>query len=981
MVATVNPDLNHLKSRIDGHLDTGAAQRQIYATDASVYREIPLGVVYPKTEKDIEEILQFSRSAGISLIPRTAGTSLAGQVVGHGLVVDVSRYLTQILELDAEAQTVWVQPGVVRDELNLFLKPYGLLFGPETSTSNRAMIGGMVGNNSCGSNSPAYGTTRDHVLEIKGYLSDGSPIHIKSLTPEEYQTKLNTPTTLEGRIYTQIHNLLSIEDNRQVLASHLPPDTIKRRNMGYALDSIAKQQPFCTDGPAFNLSPLIAGSEGTLMFITAIKLSLVSLPPAHVGLMCIHFHDIIESLRGNIVALRHQPRASELIDNIILECTKANIAQSKNRFFIQGDPGAIIVVELARDSEAELDQAMVALQADLQQEELGYHYPVLKGADQSKVWNLRKAGLGLLSNIPGDAKPVAVVEDTAVDPTELPEYIAEYQQILDKHGLESVYYAHAGSGELHIRPIVNLKTEEGQMKFRAVAEDVSALVKKYKGSLSGEHGDGRLRAEFLPDQVGDRVYSWFKATKATWDPNFLLNPGKIVNAPPMDQALRYKAGQHPPDYHTVFRWERDNGILRAAELCNGSGDCRKSHLIGGTMCPSFMATREEKDTTRARANVLREVLTRGQDSTAFAAPEIKEILDLCLSCKGCKAECPSNVDMAKLKTEVYQQAYDQEGIPFRSWIFAHFDRVQQLGSAVAPLTNLATQVPVINQLTKTILGIHGKRSIPHTPARSLRAWVQKHPEHLKPEGAAKGKLLLFVDEFTNRLDVELGKKSIQLLTALGYEVETPEHEESGRAAFSKGLLRFAKEKVSANVHALAPLVSESNPLVGIEPSAILTFRDEAEDLVDPGLVAAARTLSKHALTIEEFLSREVEAGRIGPDAFHTESVEILLHGHCHQKTLSSLAPTEQLLNLPVNYSTRTLPTGCCGMAGSFGYEKEHYALSMKVGNLILFPSITAAPPSTVIAASGTSCRHQILDGTGRKAKHPVEVLYGALRHE
>ena len=571
-----------------------------------------------------------------------------------------------------------------------------------------------------------------------------------------------------------------------------------------------------------------------------------------------------------------------------------------------------------------------------------------------------------------------MVEDTAVEVAELADYIAEFDTIMrDKHGMECVYYAHAGSGELHTRPIFNLKTPEGLKSFRAVAEDIASLVKKYRGSLSGEHGDGRLRGEFIARMVGEECYALMRQVKQAFDPSNLFNPGKIIDTPPMDTGLRYGPEKPSPQYATVFDFSASKGILRAAENCNGSGDCRKGHLAGGTMCPSYMATRHEKDSTRARANILRHALTYPLDKDKpFDNPEVKEVLDLCLSCKGCKSECPSNVDMAKLKAEFLQQYYDVNGVPFRSLMVAGFERSNRWASLAPWAWNLVAGTPLLRRILNRLVGFHPDRTLPRLNAIPLKKWHHREfPDGLAP---ARRRVYLFADEFSNYNDATVGRKLIQLLDRLGYEVVIPPHLESARASLSKGLVRRARAFANANVRLLADLVTEETPLIGIEPSAILGFRDEYIDLAERDLKDQARRLSGNCLLFEEFIIRELDAGRIGPELFTTEARHIKVHGHCFQKALASLEPTLRALGIPENYTVEAIPSGCCGMAGSFGYEKEHYELSMKVGELVLFPAVRATPVDVLIAAPGTSCRHQIKDGTGKQALHPAEILFDAL---
>jgi FAD/FMN-containing dehydrogenase/Fe-S oxidoreductase len=965
--------LKKLAKELEGDLFFDKMIRTLYATDASSYREMPLAVAIPKTKQDISKLIVFATTHSTSLIPRTAGTSLAGQVVGNGIIVDVSKHFNQILELNKEEGWVRVQPGVIRDELNLFLQPHGLFFGPETSTANRAMIGGMVGNNSCGSNSVVYRSTREHLLEVTAFLSDGSEAVFNSISTDDFHQKCEL-NTLEGNIYKSVRSLLSNYDHQVEIRKEFPKKSVVRRNTGYAIDVLVEADPFTAGGPAFNFCNLIAGSEGTLAFMTEIKLNVVPQPPKEVGLLCVHFNSIDESLHANLIGLKYHPSASELIDHYILECTKENREQSKNRFFVQGDPGAILVIEFVKETREEILAITAQVEAAMRAAGLGYHFPVLFGADTKKIWALRKAGLGLLSNLPGDEKAVPVIEDTAVDVNDLPNYIRDFNEILKKHGLYSVHYAHAGSGEIHLRPIINLKTKEGNQLFRTIAEEVATLVKKYDGSLSGEHGDGRLRGEFIKQMVGEKNYNLLKQVKNTWDPKHIFNPNKIVDTPSMNTMLRYQPGQLTPEFKTIFRFHQQD-ILQHAEQCNGSGDCRKTHLSGGTMCPSFMATRDEKDTTRARANILREFLTHSDQQNRYDHKEIYDVMSLCLSCKACKSECPSNVDMAKLKAEFLQHYYDANGVPFRAKLIANFTAAAKLGSIAPRLYNAFVGNVITGSIVKLFSGFALKRSMPSLSSQTLAAWYKKnYTAPLQP----KKTVYLFCDEFTNYNDAPIGIKAIQLLTALGYEVIIPKHEESGRTWLSKGLVREAKKIANKNIELLSALVNETTPLIGLEPSAILTFRDEYPDLATDENILAAKQLATHTYFIDEFIAKEIEAGRITKNQFTQNNKSILLHGHCQQKAIGSLSDSVKVLSFPTNYAVETIPSGCCGMAGSFGYEKEHYEVSMNIGELVLFPKVRANKNTCTIAAPGTSCRHQIKDGTGEKALHTIEVLYDAL---
>jgi Fe-S oxidoreductase len=686
----------------------------------------------------------------------------------------------------------------------------------------------------------------------------------------------------------------------------------------------------------FNLCRLIAGSEGTLFFGTEFELDCDPLPPPHSALLCAHFETIDAALRSVIPALNHQPFGVELLDRFILEATKRNLEQQKNRFFVEGDPGAILVVDIRREDAAEVDRVIAAVARDIQAAGYGYAFPVLKGADEAKVWDLRRAGQGLVSNVPGDEKPREVCEDTAVDVAELADYIAEFDSMLkSKHGKECVYYAHAGSGELHTRPLFDLKTEAGLKTFRSVAEDVAALVKKYRGSLSGEHGDGRLRGEFIPFMVGQACYGMMQQVKQAFDPEGVFNPGKIIDTPPMDTHLRHGPGHSELPLKTVFDFSSTRGMLRAIENCNGSGDCRKGPLAGGTMCPSYMATRSEKDTTRARANILRHALTHPKDArNVFENDEAHEVLDLCLSCKGCKSECPSNVDMAKLKAEFLQHSYDARGVPLRAKLVANFSRSSRWASRVPWVWNALFGTPWSRRLLNRMVGFHPDRTIPRLHATTVERWARR-----RGATAASRRVYLFCDEFTNYSDTPLGQKAILLLERLGYEVLIPGHLESARTWLSKGLVRKAKAIANENVRRLADLISEETPLIGIEPSAILGFRDEYIDLAEGPLQARARSLAKNCLLFDEFMWREHAAGRIRSGQFVAREQRIVLHGHCFQKALGSNVPTINALQIPTGYTVEAIPSGCCGMAGSFGYEKEHYALSMQIGELVLFPAV------------------------------------------
>lgn len=966
--------LDKLANTLEGEIRYDHISKILYSTDASAYKETPLAVAFPKSNEDIRKLILFSSEHKTSLIPRGAGTSLAGQVVGSGIVVDLSKYMNQVLECNPEEKWIEVQPGVILGEMNIFLKQYGLMFGPETSTANRCTMGGMLGNNSCGLHSLTYGSVREHVIEVKALLSDGSEVIFKELSVNEYKEKLKG-NSLENKIYQKIDSILTDESIRSEIEMQYPNPSVPRRNNGYALDILSNMNPYNEEGEKFNFSKLIAGSEGTLAFITSIKLNLVSLPPKEKAVLCVHFDKLEDAFRANLIALKYKPSAVELMDKTIIEMTKGIHGLNKNRFFIKGDPEAILIIELWGEEKDEIINCSALIEKNMRENGYGNHYPLIWDSDIQKVWGLRTAGLGVLSNIPGDAKPVSLVEDTAIPVDKLPEYLEEFKALLDTYNLSAVYHAHIATGELHLRPVLNLK-DTGDIKlFRIIAVETAKLVKKYRGSLSGEHGDGRLRGEFIPFMLGEKIYGLLKEIKNTWDPDNIFNPGKIINTPPMDQSLRYEPGTETLSLNAYFDYKLEQGMARAIEKCNGSADCRKSEIIGGTMCPSFMATREEMHSTRGRANVLRELITKKGEIHWADQHEVMESLELCLSCKACKSECPSGVDMAKLKADFLQNHYDANPTPFRSKLIADFPRYMELAIKLQPLSGWVFKSKIISPVIKYFSGFNTKRPMPSISRYSLNSWYKKHDISAK---AQKGRVYLFNDEFINNNESHIGIKAILLLEKLGYEVIIPQHAYSGRTYLSKGLVKKAALLAEKNVEMLKNIITDETPLIGIEPSAILSFRDEYPQLVGKELKEASLKLSENALMFDEFIMREVSKGKITSDMFTKEAAEIKLHGHCHQKALATTDSSKKMLELPVNYKVTEIPSGCCGMAGAFGYEKEHYEVSMKIGELVLFPAVRKTAENVIIAAPGTSCREQIEHGTGRKAVHPVEVLYEAL---
>ena len=962
---------SELSARLRGELHTDDLHRILFATDASVYRELPLGVAFPRDEADVVACIDFARTHALSVTPRAGGTSLAGQAVGGGLVVDVSRHLRDIIEINPEAGYAVVEPGVIRDQLNDALRPYGYWFGPNTSTANRCTLGGMFGNNSCGSTSITVGSTRDHVREARGVLADGSVYDFGAGA----QVPAGPGTVADVTRF--LRETLSDPGRRARILAAFPRPEVTRRNNGYALDYLARRYEAEGERALEDLCPLLAGSEGTLAFTTRLKVNILPLPPAGSAVVALHFRTMDAALRATQLAMQTQPFMCELMDDTILNLALENPDQRRNAAFVEGNPRALLLVEYRGETDAEALRLARELGDDLRGgnalAEPAYAAPALCAQKNTeRVWALRAAGLGILGNMVGDAKAVACIEDTAVALPDLAEYIAEFAALMEVYGQHPVYYAHAGAGELHLRPILDLKTEAGRQQFHDITRDVARLVKKYRGSLSGEHGDGRVRAQFLREMLGEEVYGLLVDLKRAWDPRGVLNPGKIVEAPPMNESLRYAAGQQTPEYDTALDFRADGGILRSAEKCNGSGDCRK--LTGGAMCPSYRATLHEKDSTRGRANVLREVLTQDQRDDPFAHPALSEAMELCLSCKACTSECPSSVNMTNLKAEYLYQRQSRGGVSLRSRLVAANESLYRLGGKAPGLSNALLRFTA--PLVKRVAGIAPGRSLPPVPTESLRRFYERERPGV---AGTRGRLVFFGDEFINYQDVEVGRAALRLWWKLGYAVEWPRHQGSGRAEISKGLLDVARRRAANNLRCFRGRVGEESPLVGLEPSAILGFRDEYPKLLRDADRTAAVALSTHTFTFDEWLYREAALGRLGPDDFGPAARRILLHVHCHEKALGDSAKCASVLALPRNYDVTLLDSGCCGMAGSFGYETEHYELSRRIAEQSLLSKIRAhggdRPDSGIeLVAAGTSCRHTIKDELARRARHTAEVL-------
>lgn len=966
--------IDALRARMKGEVRSDDVHRVLYATDASIYELVPAAVLMPKNAQDLSHIVRICAQFGVPISARTAGTSLAGQAVGAGFVVDTGRFMNRILDFDAERGTVKVEPGVIRDELNRFLKPHGWVFGPDTSTTSRCMIGGMIGNNSCGSNSIYYGTTRDNLLSIDAVLTDGSQHTIGEYDEAAWQRAQQDEGIL-GEAVRQVDRI--VRENKDLIDASFPKKSIIRRNTGYALDDIADS--WLTDASSKNpsLARLLCGSEGTLAFTAAATLKLHKLH-RHEILVAMHFESVNASLEATVEAIPFQPSAVELMDKRVLDLASLNAEQARNREFVVGDPGALLVIQFFGDTEDEVEQKAADLVAHYEAKQLGYAHPIIRGKDMSKVWELRKAGLGLLAGKPGDVKPETLVEDTAVAVEDLPEYIREFARIMAKYEADCVYYAHASVGLLHLRPELNFKDPRDIERAQGIAKDVADLVLEFKGSLSGEHGDGRLRGPFVENALGEEVYKLLYDVKNAFDPQGIMNPGIITDAKPFVDDWRYYDGYEVhEDWQSEFAFEDAMGFQRAVERCNGTGVCRRPHTGGGTMCPSYMVTLEERESTRGRANLFRRLIQEGPDAL-YTSQELKDALDHCISCKGCKNDCPASVDMARLKAEFTQGWHDRNGGSLAAKLFAYvpdMTRVPQAIPGAMAIANFGQHSKIGKFILKRALGISDQRKLPTFAKKSFYAQFKRRKASvLDPVGT----VLLFADEFTDRYEPEIGLAAVDLLEAGGYKVIVPKIKNSGRGALSKGFLREARKTIEENLRILEPYLDQVDAIVGVEPSSVLTLVDEALDLPkDPAMRALAQRIAPKVMLVPDFVAKASEEGR-WRGQWVEDKREILLHGHCHQKALVGQAGMQKALALPPNYRVTTMNSGCCGMCGSFGYEEEHYEMSMQIGELVVFPTVRNAEEDTVIAAPGTSCRHQIADGTERTAQHPIEILRDAV---
>ncbi len=956
--------LREIAAAIDGELLTADSDRRLYATDASPYEHLPLAVVRPRHHDDCLLLVRIASRYGLPLIPRGAGTSLAGQCVGAGLVVDTARHLREIVNIDPSARWVRVQPGVVLDDLNAFLQPLGLIFPVDPSTASRCTLGGMFGNNAWGVHAPRYGTTRDYVLAARCVLSDGSEVEFAALDEIGLRQKLELDS-LEGAIYRHITETVSqhcVEIERRYPSFRGIPN-----NAGYALDVLLKQAPFQTGGPSFNLAPFLCGSEGTLALVTELQLRLETLPGKSL-VICAHFESLAEALKAVPFILAEKPAAVELLDRKILELTAAHPQHRRNRFWLEGDPAGVLLIELSAEAKSDLQTRSRRLVEGLTEAHLGYAFTVVSGPDLTHVWDLRRAGLGLLMGLPGNKRAESGVEDSAVAVARLPYYYRDVAELFAQLRLDFVCYGSVSRGLLHLRPLMDLNRAGDRVKYTQVLEGVAGLVATYGGSFSAKHGDGRLRANFLAYTLGKPLVEVLKGVKQLFDFNHIFNPGVILDSPPPSADLR-----RVPSAETAapmgLHWHAPGGWQHEVQKCHGAGTCLKTGA-GGVMCPSFRATQEEALSTRGRANLLRHALAANDPERALADAGLARALDLCLGCKGCKSECPATVDMARLKSEYLHRRYRHEGVPARVQRLARFVEWSETASRFPRLANavLATAWP------RRYLGIHPARRLPRVAVQRLSRLVALQSKIDAPD--AHGDIVLVIDPITEYYEPAIGLKAAAVLRALAYRVELTPPVNSSRLQISLGLLDQAREVARVSLAKLSPLLERGATLIGLEPSETMSFRDEFPDLfLEVAQRRKARTLASRIVSFEEFLAREQGNGYLDDKVFKPAEQSVAVHVHCHQQALSNPQTVLDTLQLIPGCHLQLIPSGCCGMAGNFGYERDHYELSMQIGEQVLFPALRSLDSETRVVATGTSCRQQVWQGTGLAALHTAEILY------
>ena len=976
---------NELKSKLEalqgalaadfrGELLTDSFSRALYATDASLYQQTPLLVALPKEPEDLEVLVSACRECEVSITARGGGTSLAGQTVGLGVAVDTSKYLNKILRVVPEEGWVEVEPGVVLNDLNETLKAYGLMFAPDPATAEHACVGGVVANNSSGTRSILYGKTVDHVEGLTFLCGSGELHNFRNMDREQLAKNLQSQT----RAGELIRGLVSsTKSNAELIASRYPK--ILRRVTGYNFDELLRglksvgydvpdftglRAPLAPVVKGFNPASLLVGSEGSLGLITRARLRLTP-APRYTGLLVSHYHSLKDALLGNAVLLTTEPSASELLDKMVLDLAAKQLSISRLMSFVDGEPKAVVITEYTASSESELHHKLTTAQKIMVKESASFSNPIFTDEiDKTNIWRTRKAGLPLLLGMQGSKKPVAFIEDTAVDPSRLVEYVERFDSIVKGHNTTAAYYAHASVGCLHIRPLLDLKQQSDIDKMASLSKEISDLVMEFGGCMSGEHGDGLARGMWNEKQFGSVLYSLFRETKRLFDPKSLMNPGKIVDSPNLTESLRFGADYQTMNLKAELNWEAEGGFAEAVELCNGAGVCRKTNR--GTMCPSFMVTRDEEHSTRGRANLLRQVLSGSIPHEALRSKRLHKAFELCIGCKACKSECPSGVDVGKMKFEFLSQYYQNHRVPLRTQMFARADLISRFGSALAPVSNWILNSPlkpIINQ----VAGIAQARSFPTFARQNFWDWWKKR--HTPKTSPNQPRVVLFVDTFHGYNEPWVAQSAVRVLERLGYAITIADRTCCGRPMISKGLSDLARLHATDNINRLRRFIADEVPIVGLEPSCILSFRDDYFSLVDdPDL----EPLSKLCMTMEEFLEDKTLPLSDG-------APPLLLHGHCHQKALVGTGPSLRVLSQLPGVELEEVDSGCCGMAGSFGYEKEHYEVSKAMAYRRLIPAAEATHRrGGRVVAAGVSCRHQIRSFTNRVALHPVEVIAAQL---
>ena len=966
-----------LSDTLAGEVRFDLYSKALYSTDASLYQIQPIGVVIPKDRQDVIKTVQIASEHNVPILPRGGGTSLVGQSVGEAVVLDMSKYMNQLLEVNVAERWARVEPGIVLDELNHKLEPHGLMYAPDVATSSRANVGGTIGNNSAGSHSLIYGKTIDHVMSLDLVLSNADTITASPISLEQLKSK-KQGNTLEANIYRELCRIC--EDNASEIRKRYP--RILRRVAGYNLDEFVTDAgskevtPYrrdgCDENHPFSLTKILVGSEGTLATTVEAMVNLVPIPKL-TALCVVHFESLIASMEAMQPILECNPTAVELIDKTILDMARGSLEFSRLTTFIEGEPAALLAVEFYGETHAELASQLEKLEKTLKGASAGYAFVrCFTAEEKSRVWETRKAGLGLLMGMKGDAKPVGFVEDAAVPIEHLPEYVRRFDEIVTAHDTTAAYYAHASVGLLHNRPIVNLKSEDDIQKMHNIAREVRDLLMELDGAMSGEHGDGLVRSEWIESMFGPEIYQALTEVKRAFDPNDIMNPGKIVNAPPMTENLRFGTDYNTIKIDTYFDFSSQDGFGRAIEMCNGVGACRKT--LTGTMCPSFIGTREEEHSTRGRANALRSIISGALPHTEFTNERLQEVLDLCLGCKACKAECPSNVDMAKIKYEVMAHYHKANGLPLHRRLFGEIGALAPLGSMFSPFSNWAVNNGVSKWIAEKLIGVDRRRDMPTFVRPTYEQWFRKR----RTRQTSDKKVVLFPDTFMNYSEPSIGKAAVALLEACGFEVLLPEKRCCGRPLISEGMLDRAIENASYNIDALRGYADEGIPIIGCEPSCTSAITDDYVELIG---TPDAKQVAEATYSFAEFVAALAEKSEL-PLAFSVEPRDILLHGHCHQRALVGIQPTVEMLSLPAAHNVSVIDSSCCGMAGAFGYEKAHYDLSMKIGELRLFDAVREKPPdSFTLSAAGFSCRHQLEHGTGVQPKHPIEVLHESMTEE